>query len=60
MNVNEAVAQIRGEKGTEVRLFIQRVEKAGTTKEFWISITRDHIELPSVVATLLEEKGKKI
>jgi C-terminal processing protease CtpA/Prc len=58
--VNEAVAQIRGEKGTEVRLFIQREEKDKSKKEFRISITRDSIEIPSVLATLIEEKGKKI
>jgi carboxyl-terminal processing protease len=60
LNVNEAVAQIRGEKGTEVRLFIQREEKDKSKKEFRISVTRDSIEIPSVLATLIEEKGKKI
>jgi C-terminal processing protease CtpA/Prc len=34
LTTSEAVAQIRGEKGTEVRLFIQREDKEGNTKEF--------------------------
>lgn len=60
LDVNEAVAKIRGEKGTEVRLFIQREEKDKSRKEFWISITRNSIEIPSVLATLIKEQGKNI
>ena len=59
LTTNEAVEQIRGEKGSKVNLFIQREEKDETTKEFRITITRESIELPSVVATLIQQEEKK-
>jgi carboxyl-terminal processing protease len=60
LTTDEAVAQIRGEKGTEVSLFVQRNDKEGTTEELRITITRDAIELPSVIAKLIEENEEKI
>jgi len=60
LSVHEAVAQIRGEKGTQVQLFIQRLNKNQEVENFQISITRESIEIPSVVATLIEEQETKI
>jgi carboxyl-terminal processing protease len=55
LSTAEAVALIRGEKGTEVNLFIQREGKDGTTKEFFVEVLRDTINLPSVAAKMLEQ-----
>ena len=60
LTTNEAVEFIRGKEGSEVQLFIQRERKDGTLEEFEITITREKIDIPSVVATLLEQEGKKI
>jgi carboxyl-terminal processing protease len=60
LSTSEAVSLIRGEMGTEVNLLIQRQSKTGHFEEFPIKIMRDTIEIPSVVAKLLEEKGEKI
>jgi len=60
LSTAEAVALIRGEKGTPVYLFIQREEKNGTTKEFFVNVVRDSINLPSVSAKRIEKDGKKI
>jgi C-terminal processing protease CtpA/Prc len=60
LTVNEAVEQIRGPQGSTVNLFIQRAEKDGTTKEFRITITRNTIEIPSVVTTLITTGNTKI
>lgn len=43
MSLNEAVSKIRGEKGTKVRLVIERNQK-----EKEIEIVRDQIDVPSV------------
>jgi carboxyl-terminal processing protease len=60
LSTTEAVERIRGPQGTEVNLLIQRQTKTGHLAEFTAKITRDKIELPSVIATLIEEQGKKI
>lgn len=45
LNLNEAVAKIRGEKGTEVVL---KVRRAGATDPFDLTITRDEIPVETV------------
>ena len=60
LTTNQAVQLIRGEIGTEVQLFIQRETKDGEITELQLTITREKIEIPSVLATLIEQDGKKI
>ncbi|WP_010098500.1 S41 family peptidase [Ornithinibacillus scapharcae] len=55
-NLNEAVALIRGEKGSEVVLTILR---PGNTEEFEISITRDTIPIETVYSEIRTIDGKK-
>ncbi len=55
-DLNEAVDLIRGEKGTDVVLLIQR---PGTSEPFEVTITRDTIPLETVDATMEEIDGKK-
>lgn len=55
-NLNEAVALIRGEKGSEVVLTILR---AGTTEPFEVSITRDTIPIETVYSEMKTQGGKK-
>lgn len=55
-DLNEAVDLIRGEKGTDVVLQIQR---PGTSEPFDVTITRDTIPLETVEATMEEIDGKK-
>jgi carboxyl-terminal processing protease len=51
MTVNEAIALIRGKRGTTVRLLIQR----GNQPPFSVSIVRDKIVVPSVETRMLED-----
>jgi hypothetical protein len=41
-------------------LFIQRENKNQEIENFSIAIIRESIEIPSVIATLIEEQGTKI
>jgi carboxyl-terminal processing protease len=54
MDVNEAVSLIRGPKGTQVRLLIQRAKQ----DPFTVEITRDTIRTPFVESRMIE--GTKI
>lgn len=56
-SVNEAVALIRGEGGTEVTLTIQR---SGNSEPFNVSIVRDTIEVESVRSDTFEHDGALI
>ena len=56
LNLNEAVALIRGEKGSEVVLTILR---AGTAEPFEVSITRDTIPIETVYSEMKTQEGKK-
>ena len=62
LTLNEAIEQIRGEKGTVVQLFIHRESKNENTdnKTFRVQITRDKIDLPSVLATCVEYENTNI
>ena len=53
MSVNDAVQLIRGEKGTDVRLTIQR---EGVDAPFEMTITRDDIPVETVYGTLDDSK----
>ncbi len=53
MSANDAVKLIRGEKGTEVTLTIQR---AGVEEDFNMTIVRDDIPVETVYGTLDENK----
>ncbi|MFS0750816.1 S41 family peptidase [Oceanobacillus sp. 1P07AA] len=55
LNLNEAVAQIRGEKGSEVVLEIQRT---GVTEPFEVTIVRDTIPVETVYSETQEVDGK--
>lgn len=55
LNLNEAVAQIRGEKGSEVVLEIQR---SGVTEPFEVTIVRDTIPVETVYSETKEVDGK--
>ena len=57
LSLYEAVLQIRGEKGTVVRLTIERT---GAGDLIDIPVTRDEIPIETVRPTLLEENGVKI
>src|SRR5690625_2066585 len=56
LNLNEAVEQIRGEKGSEVTLI---VERKGSSEPFEVQITRDEIPIETVYAEIEEVDGKK-
>ncbi|GEN87167.1 S41 family peptidase [Oceanobacillus sp. FSL W8-0428] len=55
LNVNEAVAKIRGEKGTDVVLEIQR---SGVSDPFEVTIQRDTIPVETVYSEINSENGK--
>ncbi|PIR98894.1 peptidase S41 [Candidatus Collierbacteria bacterium CG10_big_fil_rev_8_21_14_0_10_44_9] len=57
MTLQEAVANIRGERGTPVLLTLYR---KGRTKSFEQSIIRDEIVVPSVELKFVQKNGKKI
>ncbi|RDW16532.1 peptidase S41 [Oceanobacillus arenosus] len=56
LNLNEAVAKIRGEKGSEVVLEIQRKE---ASEPFAITITRDEIPVETVYNDIKTIDGKQ-
>ena len=59
--VTEVVWLIRGEKWTEVNLFIKRLWKDWSEDmKFWIPIIRDDVKVPSVNSELFNEKWKNI
>ncbi|WP_100010437.1 S41 family peptidase [Lentibacillus sediminis] len=56
LNLNEAVAKIRGEKGSEVVLQIQR---SGVSEPFDVTIVRDEIPVETVYNSIETVDGKK-
>ncbi|WP_085991362.1 S41 family peptidase [Oceanobacillus senegalensis] len=56
LNLNEAVAKIRGEKGTDVVLEVRR---AGVSEPFEVTITRDEIPVETVYNQIKTINGKK-
>ncbi|SHF88895.1 S41 family peptidase [Ornithinibacillus halophilus] len=55
LDLNEAVAKIRGEKGSEVVLTILR---PGSSEPFEVTIVRDTIPLETIYAEMKSENGK--
>ena len=61
LTAQEVVQLIRGEKGTEVNLFIEREWKNGEENtRFWIPIVRDDVSIPSVTSEVFEKDGKNL
>src|SRR5699024_6610925 len=56
LDLNEAVEKIRGEKGSEVVLLIQR---QGASKPFEVTVVRDDIPLITIESELEDVDGKK-
>lgn len=56
LDLNEAVEKIRGEKGSEVVLTVQR---QGTSEPFEVTIVRDEIPIETVYASTENVDGKK-
>src|SRR5699024_12139796 len=56
MDLNEAVEHIRGEKGSEGDLLIQRT---GASDPFEVTLTRDEIPIETVEADTEDVDGKK-
>lgn len=56
LDLNEAVNKIRGEKGSEVVLTIQR---SGSPDPFEVTLVRDKIPVETVYSELDEQDGKK-
>src|SRR5690625_796668 len=56
LDLNEAVERIRGEKGTEVTLLIQR---QGVSEPFEVTVVRDDIPVITVESEIKETNGKK-
>lgn len=61
LNINEAVAKIKGPKWTKVTLSIERIDRRSNNKEFLdIEVIRDKLKIPSVSTKILEwDSGKK-
>ena len=61
LSATEVVQLIRGEKWTEVNLFIERDWKNWEeNKRFLITIVRDDVNLPSVTSEIFEIDGKNL
>ena len=61
LTAQEVVQLIRGEKWTEVNLFIEREwKKWGEPTRFWVPITRDEVSIPSVTSEVIEKDGKNL
>ena len=61
LSATEVVQLIRGEKWTEVNLFIEREWKNWEENtRFWIPIVRDDVSIPSVTSEIFEKNGKNL
>lgn len=56
LDLNEAVEKIRGERGTEV---ILEIERDGVAETFEVTIVRDKIPIETVFASIDESNGKR-
>lgn len=56
LNLNEAVEKIRGEKGSEVTIL---VERKGSSDPFEVTLTRDDIPIETVYTDTKDVDGKK-
>ena len=61
LTATEVVQLIRGEKWTEVNLFIEREwKKWEESKRFLVTIVRDDVSIPSVTSEVIEKDGKNL
>ena len=61
LSATEIVQLIRGEKWTEVNLFIEREWKNGEeNKRFLVTIIRDDVNIPPVTSEIFEKDGKNL
>ena len=61
LSATEVVQLIRGEKWTEVNLFIERAwKKWEEPTRFWIPIVRDDVNIPSVTSEVIKKDGKNL
>ena len=61
LTATEVVQLIRGEKWTEVNLFIEREWKnEEENKRFLVTIVRDNVSIPSVTSEIVEIDGRKL
>lgn len=60
LDVNEAVAKIRGPKWTSIKLTIERIAKDGTKTSFEKEITRDKLIIPSVNGKIITWDNKQV
>ena len=61
LTATEVVQLIRGEKWTEVNLFIEREwKKWEENKRFLVTIERDDVNIPSVTSEVIQEDGKNL
>ena len=61
LTATEVVQLIRGEKWTEVNLFIEREWKNGEEdKRFLVTIVRDDVSIPSVTSEIIEMDDKNL
>ena len=61
LTAQEVVQLIRGEKWTEVNLFIEREwKKWEENKRFLVTIERDDVSIPSVTSEIIEKDGKNL
>ena len=61
LTTQEVVKLIRGERWTEVNLFVEREWKNGEeSMRFWMPITRDDVSIPSVTSEIFEKDGKNL
>ena len=59
LDVNQAVAKIRGPKWTSIKLTIERIAKDGTKTSFEKEITRDKLIIPSVNGKIITWDNKQ-
>ena len=61
LTAQEVVQLIRGEKWTEVNLFIEREwKKWEESSRFLVTIERDDVSIPSVTSEIIEKDGKNL
>lgn len=61
LTATEVVQLIRGEKWTEVNLFIEREwKKWEESSRFLVTIVRDDVSIPSVTSEVIEKNGKNL
>lgn len=59
LDVNQAVAKIRGPKGTQVTVTIERIDKNEEKQILELVVTRDKISVPSVTHEIMQLANKQ-